>query len=37
MAPETGNWLTLAQAEQMLGLPDRATHKGKRDQSLLVC
>jgi site-specific recombinase XerD len=31
----TGNWLTLAQAEQMLALPDRATHKGKRDQALL--
>jgi site-specific recombinase XerD len=31
----TGNWLTLAQAEQMLALPDRATHKGKRDRALL--
>jgi site-specific recombinase XerD len=31
----TGNWLTLAQAEQMLVLPDRATHKGKRDRALL--
>jgi integrase len=31
----TGNWLTRAQAEQMLALPDRATHKGKRDRALL--
>jgi site-specific recombinase XerD len=31
----TGNWLTQAQAEQMLALPDRATRKGKRDRALL--
>jgi site-specific recombinase XerD len=31
----TGNWLTQSQAEQMLALPDRATHKGKRDRALL--
>jgi site-specific recombinase XerD len=31
----TGNWLTRAQAEQMLALPDRSTSKGKRDRALL--
>jgi site-specific recombinase XerD len=31
----TGNWLTQAQAEQMLALPDRVTNKGKRDRALL--
>jgi site-specific recombinase XerD len=31
----TGNWLTRAQAEQMLALPDLATSKGKRDRVLL--
>src|SRR5947199_2901405 len=31
----TGNWLTRAQAEQMLALPDCATPKGKRDRTLL--
>jgi site-specific recombinase XerD len=31
----TGNWLTPAQAEQMLALPDRTTHQGKRDRALL--
>ena len=31
----TGNWLTRAQAEQMLALPDQATSKGKRDRALL--
>jgi integrase len=31
----TGNWLTQAQAEQMLALPDRASNKGKRDRALL--
>ena len=31
----TGNWLTPSQAEQLLALPDRATHKGKRDRALL--
>ena len=31
----TGNWLTPAQAEQMLALPDRASHKGQRDRALL--
>lgn len=31
----TGNWLTRAQAEQMLALPDPASNKGKRDRALL--
>ena len=31
----TGNWLTQAQAERMLALPDRRTNKGKRDRALL--
>jgi site-specific recombinase XerD len=31
-----GNWLTRAQAEQLLALPDRATLKGKRDRALLA-
>jgi integrase len=31
----TGNLLTQSQAEQVLALPDRATHKGKRDRALL--
>lgn len=31
----TGNWLTRAQAENLLALPDRATHRGKRDRALL--
>lgn len=31
-----GNWLTRDQAEQLLGLPDRSTHKGKRDRALLA-
>lgn len=31
----TGNWLTQTQAEQMIGLPDRARNKGKRDRALL--
>jgi site-specific recombinase XerD len=31
----TGNWLTQSQAEDLIDLPDRATHKGKRDRSLL--
>lgn len=31
----TGNWLTQAQAERMLALPDRGTNKGKRDRALL--
>jgi site-specific recombinase XerD len=31
----TGNWLTRSQAEGMLSLPDRATHRGKRDLVLL--
>jgi site-specific recombinase XerD len=31
----SGNWLTQAQAEQMLALPDRSTNKGKRDRTLL--
>lgn len=30
-----GNWLTREQAEQLLALPDRKTHKGKRDLALL--
>lgn len=32
----TGNWLTLTQAEDMLGLPDRGMLKGKRDRALLA-
>jgi len=31
----TGNWLTPGQAEQLLALPDRSTHRGKRDRVLL--
>ena len=31
-----GNWLTRDQAEQLLGLPDRSTNKGKRDRALLL-
>jgi site-specific recombinase XerD len=31
----TGNWLTRAQAEQMLALPDQTTNGGKRDRALL--
>jgi len=31
-----GNWLTRAQAEQLLALPDRASLKGKRDRALLA-
>jgi site-specific recombinase XerD len=31
----TGNWLTKSKAEEILELPDRATHKGKRDRALL--
>jgi integrase len=31
-----GNWLTLDQAEQLLALPDPATHKGRRDRALLA-
>ena len=31
----TGNWLTPAQAEKILALPNRATNKGKRDRALL--
>jgi site-specific recombinase XerD len=31
----TGNWLTLGQAEQILALPDRESHQGKRDRALL--
>jgi len=31
----TGNWLTQAQAERILALPDRRTTKGKRDRALL--
>jgi integrase len=30
-----GNWLLKSQAEQLLGAPDRATLKGKRDRALL--
>lgn len=30
-----GNWLTLPQAEQLLGLPDVSTNRGKRDRALL--
>src|SRR5581483_2209569 len=29
------NWLTLPQAEQLLGLPDLSTIRGKRDRALL--
>ena len=31
----TGNWLTQGQAEQILGLPNRSTNRGKRDLALL--
>jgi site-specific recombinase XerD len=31
-----GNWLTLAQAEQLLELPGRETNKGRRDRALLA-
>jgi integrase/recombinase XerD len=31
-----GNWLTLDQAERLLGLPDAETNKGERDRALLV-
>jgi site-specific recombinase XerD len=31
----TGNWLTSSQADRMLAVPDRSTHKGKRDRALL--
>jgi site-specific recombinase XerD len=31
----TGNWLTQAQAEQMLALPNRQSNQGKRDRVLL--
>jgi site-specific recombinase XerD len=31
-----GNWLTLPQAEELLGLPDITTVRGKRDRALLT-
>ena len=31
-----GNWLTLAQAQQLIQAPDPATSKGKRDRALLA-
>jgi site-specific recombinase XerD len=31
-----GNWLTLPQAEELLGLPDTTTTRGKRDRALLT-
>src|SRR5579871_84794 len=31
-----GNWLTLPQAEELLGLPDISTTRGKRDRALLT-
>jgi site-specific recombinase XerD len=31
-----GNWLTLPQAEELLGLPDITTPRGKRDRALLA-
>jgi site-specific recombinase XerD len=31
-----GNWLTLDQAERLLGLPDESTNGGKRDRALLA-
>jgi integrase/recombinase XerD len=33
--PRAGNWLTAAQASQLLSLPDPATVKGKRDRAIL--
>jgi site-specific recombinase XerD len=30
-----GNWLTLPQAQELLGLPDQGSVKGKRDRALL--
>ena len=35
LGERTGNWLTKAQAEQLLGLPNKETLKGKRDAVLL--
>ena len=32
----TGNWLTVAQAEQFVNSPDTSTLKGKRDRALLA-
>jgi site-specific recombinase XerD len=32
----TGNWLTLQQAEQLLGTPDPETLRGKRDRAILA-
>jgi site-specific recombinase XerD len=36
LGTRTGNWLTQAQAEEMLALPDRSTLRGKRDRALLT-
>jgi site-specific recombinase XerD len=33
---KTGNWLSKRQAEQLLNLPDAATHKGRRDRAILA-
>lgn len=33
---KTGNWLTKAQAEQLIGQPNAATHKGRRDKAILA-
>ena len=35
LGERTGNWLTKAQTEQLLGLPEKETLKGKRDAVLL--
>ena len=31
-----GNWLTREQARELLAIPDRSTHKGKRDYVILA-
>src|SRR5258708_11569934 len=31
-----GNWLTREQARELLAVPDRSTHKGKRDYVILA-
>jgi len=36
LGSRAGNWLTRAQAEKLLALPDRSTLKGKRDGALLA-
>jgi site-specific recombinase XerD len=36
LGSRAGNWLTRAQAEKLLSLPDIETLKGKRDRALLA-